>query len=375
MVLEKKGIGNECHLIGSAPAENQENKRCANNKKAIYFRGGRTAHTVTGYLRQHGIDEEILYIVDDAYLHSFVRAVPEEMIIPYSVYREKYYDRSVVVYGAEYYSLKKKLIAQKRVPQEAFYDLGLVFFSGVFLDWNRAFYERYAAQFQQTYEMLADRASKDLLEQWINANLMGDNTVLMEELRTPDQYFNALTSGRMDTYIDCGAFDGDSVKAFLACYGTCEQIIAIEPDENNFKKLQAYLQGLHGISTQAFQKGAWSETTVLRFIDHGDMSSSIDEQGASMLPVMAIDDCDLHGHRASFIKMDIEGSELAALHGAEETIRRDQPILAICAYHRREDLITIPQWIDRVSDGCYEYHLRFHGNGYTELVFYAVPKK
>ena len=69
--------------------------------------------------------------------------------------------------------------------------------------------------------------------------------------------------------------------------------------------------------------------------------------------------------------MDIEGAELEALRGAAKTIRRCKPKLAICVYHRREDLITIPQFIKSISSG-YKLYLRGHLYCPSEVVLYAI---
>ena len=73
----------------------------------------------------------------------------------------------------------------------------------------------------------------------------------------------------------------------------------------------------------------------------------------------------------TFIKMDIEGMELEALKGAEETIRRCKPKLAICAYHKKEDLIEIPQYIKSIRPD-YKLYLRAHEPTLSELVLYAI---
>jgi hypothetical protein len=59
------------------------------------------------------------------------------------------------------------------------------------------------------------------------------------------------------------------------------------------------------------------------------------------------------------------------LIGAEETIRRCRPTLAIAVYHRYSDLWTIPKWIDGLECG-YEFYLRHYQKTFTDTVLYAV---
>jgi hypothetical protein len=47
-------------------------------------------------------------------------------------------------------------------------------------------------------------------------------------------------------------------------------------------------------------------------------------------------------NRVDFIKMDIEGAEVAALMGAEGTLAKQRPRLALAGYHNQEDSETIP---------------------------------
>ena len=71
--------------------------------------------------------------------------------------------------------------------------------------------------------------------------------------------------------------------------------------------------------------------------------------------------------------MDIEGSELAALEGAKKTIEKFNPVLAVCVYHKKEDLITLPQFIKNLNCN-YNFYLRHHSHLDVELVLYAIPK-
>ena len=76
---------------------------------------------------------------------------------------------------------------------------------------------------------------------------------------------------------------------------------------------------------------------------------------------------------ATFIKMDIEGSEMNALKGAIKTIKRNHPLLAICIYHRNEDMLDIPEWILGLGLD-YKYYVRQHFCLPTDTVFYAIPR-
>lgn len=49
--------------------------------------------------------------------------------------------------------------------------------------------------------------------------------------------------------------------------------------------------------------------------------------------------------RVDLIKLDLEGGDVPALAGALDTIRRFRPKLALCLYHRWDDIVTIPAMV------------------------------
>jgi hypothetical protein len=91
------------------------------------------------------------------------------------------------------------------------------------------------------------------------------------------------------------------------------------------------------------------------------------------MPTTTIDEVVVHENipRIDFIKMDIEGSELSALRGAESTIRRCRPKLAISLYHRPEDFFSIPSWIDSLDLG-YRVFLEHYSIHQEETVLFAT---
>jgi hypothetical protein len=114
----------------------------------------------------------------------------------------------------------------------------------------------------------------------------------------------------------------------------------------------------------------WNETTELKFNSEGTMASCVSDAGNTIVEVDTIDNI-LQGQRATFIKMDIEGAELNALKGAEQTIKKYKPKLAICVYHKADDFTTIPQYIKSLVPE-YKLYFRVHRCSPQESVLYAV---
>ena len=75
--------------------------------------------------------------------------------------------------------------------------------------------------------------------------------------------------------------------------------------------------------------------------------------------------------KVSFIKMDIEGAELKALEGAKETISKYKPRLAICIYHKYEDIYEIGDYILTLNPN-YKLYIRHYTTCMWETVLYAV---
>lgn len=196
-------------------------------------------------------------------------------------------------------------------------------------------------------------------------------------LKTDAQYFNEITVGlRRGVYVDCGAYDGDTIHSFVGFCDKYERIVAFEPDESNYLKLCARLEAESIRNTEPIKAGVYYRNGEVCFNSKSqDITARyiIDSIEGESIDVRSIDS--LHIDTVSLIKMDIEGSELDALRGARETIKKAKPMIAVCVYHKSDDLITIPQYIcDLLGGGTCKFYLRYHGNSLTELVLYAVPK-
>jgi hypothetical protein len=109
----------------------------------------------------------------------------------------------------------------------------------------------------------------------------------------------------------------------------------------------------------------------MRFDATGTVTSAVGSAGSLEVDVAPLDDV-LRGRSPSYIKMDIEGSEPEALAGARRILEEDEPVLAICLYHRQEDLWRIPLQI-RAINPRYHLFLRRYSDDCWEQVCYAIP--
>jgi len=184
-----------------------------------------------------------------------------------------------------------------------------------------------------------------------------------------------LECGEDEIFIDAGSFDGESSLEFIHWCGEkgYKKIYAFEPLEDGCLLTKQTLGGYHDIELLKCVLGEKDGT--INFVQRdGIMGSQVASEkigGVAQTVDMRSIDSILKGERASFIKMDIEGSELAALKGAQKTIEQYKPKLAISLYHKPEDLLDIPEYILSVRKD-YKLYLRLYSNMQLDLVLYAV---
>lgn len=218
--------------------------------------------------------------------------------------------------------------------------------------------------------LFAEPASKELLCQIVRFRLSGDYGVLPQP-HTADQYHPADLPRWHEPlrFVDCGAYDGDTIRHLATAGYTFSAIAAFEPDLGNFRRLSRTI-GTFAPSV-CLPCGVGSATAMERFDASGDMAGHFSEDSDTTIQCVSLDES-LPGFRPTLIKMDIEGAELDALHGAKATIADARPGLAISLYHRPADLWQIPKLLASWDLG-YTYHLRCHGYSSFDLVLYALP--
>jgi FkbM family methyltransferase len=179
------------------------------------------------------------------------------------------------------------------------------------------------------------------------------------------------------TFVDCGAFDGDTIKRLLEHQqGRFHKIFAFEPDEQNCRKLRDYVSSLAtdvASRIHVYNAGVGSRRTKMKFDPTGNSSASFSAAGNVEVEVVPIQEI-VAGDDATtlYIKFDVEGAEWEALKGTEELIRRKAPVLAVSIYHRPDDLWQLPLYLKSLKPR-YSLFLRTQGEDGMDVVCYARP--
>jgi FkbM family methyltransferase len=235
-----------------------------------------------------------------------------------------------------------------------------------------------AENVRKAFALWADETSRREYLGLLKWHATLDPSILPPHLPQHDIYFadELIPPLANEVLVDCGAFDGDSVREFLERRsGTFGQIVAIEPDPANCKALHTWVKSLPlemQNKVRVVQSAVGSRREMVTFNATGTVDSSIGE-GSYQVQCAPLDDI-LADAAPTFIKMDIEGAEPDALLGARRVISEHVPALAICLYHAQEHLWQIPLFIRSISNE-YRLFLRRYSDECWELVCYAVPVK
>ena len=196
------------------------------------------------------------------------------------------------------------------------------------------------------------------------------------------QYFDLPELNLKNEYfVDAGGFDGKSTELLFECSGVGYSYI-FEPNENQQNVIKTNLKKYKN-NIQVLPYGLSDENKVASFIccpsGSFEQNSTMAENGlkvqcdgtyVSQIEIRKMDDV-LQAKKVTYIKMDIEGSELAALKGAENIIRTQKPKLAICVYHKPEDMWEIPSLLLEYCPD-YKFYLRHYNCTAPETVLYAI---
>lgn len=221
----------------------------------------------------------------------------------------------------------------------------------------------------QFFNLLSDDKSKIIYQKLISFRLTGqyENCPLPE----PERQYAPTDIPEWQNnlkLIDCGAYNGDSIKCFLEYGYQFDNIIAFEPDPDNYAHL---VKNCHMLPIHMLPCGVSSHASQVSFNIGNGEASRLSKDGNSLVQMMGIDEA-FPNWAPNLIKMDIEGGEYEAIKGASNTIKKYTPGLAISAYHLPEDLWRLGLFIHSINHN-YQFYLRSHAYSSFDTVLYAIP--
>ena len=333
-------------------------------KPLVLYGMGLGAEKIMAELAQRNMRADDIFASDEFVRgHSF----KGYKVLKYSEVCEKYDDFNVVLCFASHIDEVIERIAAINSEHTVFAPDVPVAGGGLF---TREYIAENEAKFDKAYSLLADEESKKIYRNILNFKVSGKIEYLLSSFCDKDKVYSDILKLKNDEeIIDLGAYDGDTIREFTkATNGKYRHITALEPDSKSYKKLIKNTDGMPNIT--ALNMGAWSKKDTLIFSADAGRNSKLSSEGTSI----KVTDVDSLNLAPTFIKMDIEGSEMRALEGAEKTIKTYTPKLYVCAYHRNEDLFALPLKIHELNDS---YKIYFRHSKYIpawESNFYCVTE-
>lgn len=229
------------------------------------------------------------------------------------------------------------------------------------------------------FEMLLDDASRKVFRNVLLHRAVHDLRLIWEVYDEHQYFGNPIVKKAGKKFVDCGAFQGDTLTDFLKQTdpGETYQYYAFEADRENCEILKKICEEKKLDWVKPINLGVWDKKGQLYFQSGqttGEVSGKVIEDGEAQGNAIQVDSLDavLGQTKIDFIKMDIEGAELRALQGARGCIERNVPTLAISAYHELNHLWNVPLLIKELNKN---YHIYFghHMWNMADTVCYGLP--
>ncbi len=315
-------------------------------KKPIVMYGmGNGADKIISYLERYDLSVSDFFASD-----GFVRghSFHGKRVLSFSEIKEKYKDFTVLLsFGSSLPDVLSRIYEMSENYEMYAPDVPV---AGNCL-FNREFYRLHEKEINEVRDLLANENSRRIYDSVISYKLSGDIKYLKNSFDSEEYLYKTLLAPeKYKGYCDLGAYNGDTVKRLLKYGGAPLDIIAIEPDIKNFKKLSVYAESVCGC--RIFNAAAWSEDCEISFSTVGNRNSSVAFSGRSV-KALALDGIE-GAADTDFIKYDVEGSEFEAIMGSRRIIQSKKPDLLVSLYHKSEDVFTLPLLVHRL---CPDYKL------------------
>lgn len=338
-----------------------------NSKIAIYGSAGAKPFMILDFIKNERKDVKVVYFIDSFNKGQFNDF---EVKLPSDIKNEDA-DFILVISDLSYREVVVTLNTYSKIP--------IIFIK----DYSKEF------NYQSALSLLKDRKDKDLYKNIIDCAKMNNFTTLINNMNKIYrnghlefyEYFDFINKDEVKTVISGGSYNGLTAMRFKYEFKNVRKIHMFEPLYEQFK-IDSYDKVFQNSDCFEINKfGLWDKKEEQIF-NIGDSGSRIDpkacqvESNQTIIKTTSIDEFvkENDTEKIDFIKLDIEGAEIRALNGAQDTLKKDRPQMAICIYHSITDYYEIPLYLDSFLEN-YVYRLGHYDNGPYSTVLYAIPKE
>ncbi len=318
-------------------------------KPVVIYGTGRAADTIFSFLEERGIRPSGVFASDERVgertFHSFkvlsyeeIRHIFGEMFIVmgFGTQRKNVIENIKKIYSENELYCPSLLLNENREPFTSLY------------------YEKHRKDFDFFRSSLMDERSREIFDEIIKFRITGDVKYLFSIWENEKEIWSNITFSKDETFVDCGAYTGDTILRFLEMTESYNRIIGIEPDKRSYIKALKNLEGRERITLYNTLLSDRKETIL--FSEKKGRGNTHREGGRRRL-TDTLDEL-MKNERPTIIKFDCEGDEEKILEGARETIKRTRPRLILSVYHKIDDFWRLLRKVREINPQYSSFILR-----------------
>ncbi len=348
---------------------------CKETLPLVMWGAGSSAPEVAFYLRKHGILISDVFVDDEYYAESLM--FQGKKVLSFSALKEKYHQVNVIL-GNSHYEKKEQLEQNGCIANV--YGLFSISYN-LFEKTPLSEIEQHVSEHEWTYRLLEDELSRQNLLAFLKVRVSGNNKYITEVFEHESNFFcnGIFQIGQDETYLDVGAYDGDTIRLFLKeNKGRYGHIYAMEPDCENYRRFENYVVKNHLKNIEIKELGAWNHEQALPFSPLQRQvsgiiyeSSALDLTEASHITAMPLDQAFHYKRKVTLLKINYLEGVKEAIEGAERILKMHKPKLAIAVGFDCRNIRCIPGLIKRINPE-YKLYLRFNRAMVSGLTLYGI---
>lgn len=363
-------------MINHRKSEENKIKMLKNDKLPVVLWGaGSLAASVRKFLIKNDIKIYACLVENGYEANKFFYNIP---IMNLEKLEQSFKNINLVL-GHARYDLRFNMKKKSRIVNKVFYFCNICYERYTSISYD--FIKKNIGKYYEAYNQLHDDESKKCMIAYLNSRL-NDDICYIEACMNKNNngYFkNELFEVSEDeTYLDLGAYTGDTVQQFLnVCNGKYQRIIAFEPENESFNTLEKYIKDNN---TLLYKFGCYDRKTKLYFSEKEESSGITVKEGDSSIEVIDLDSLILD-ENISIIKLNYLYGVMETLYGARKLLIRNMPKLAITVGFDDITMANAILFLKEINKECidnnrekYTIMLRYNSAMPSRLILYACRK-